>query len=125
MVRIRIEPGSIGEVNHEVRVDGKWVSERTLRRRGETAPRGAERRARAMYRTLSGSQRNVYASGGSRASCETILLAKVQKIREDDATDSVKPRGPRDSLASYVTRWVRQLENRSLPRVYAERTTDT
>lgn len=125
MVRMRIEPGSIGEVNHEVRVDGKWISERALRRRGEAVPKGAERRARAMYRTLSGSQRNVYASGGSRASCETILLAKVQKVREDDATSSVTSRGPRDSLASYVTRWVRQLENRSLPRVYAERTIDT
>lgn len=125
MARMRIEPGSIGEVNHEVRVAGKWISERALKRRGEKTPKGVERRARAMYRTLSGSQKNVYASGGSRASCETILLAKVRKVREDDEASSAPARGPRDSLGSYVERWIDQLENRSLPRVYAERTIDT
>lgn len=125
MGRIRVQPGSIGEVNHEILISGKWTSERTLKRRGETPPKGAERRARAMYRTLSGEQKNLYASGGSRASCETVLLAKVRDVRDDDEACATKLRGPRAPLSIYVERWVEQLENRSLPRVYAQRTIDT
>lgn len=125
MARIKIQPGSIGEVNHEIRVDGRWTSERTLKRRGDTPPKGAERRARALYRTLAGEQKNIYPSGSSRASCETMLLAKVRDIRAEDEAGAAPAAGPRPSLSHYVKRWVVQLENRSLPRVYAQRTIDT
>lgn len=125
MARIRIQPGSIGEVNHEIRVSGRWISERTLKRRGETPPKGAERRARALYRTLSGDQKNIYASGGSRASCETMLLAKVRDIRIEDEAGANQAPGPRPPLAQYVHRCVEQLERRTLPRAYAQRTIDT
>lgn len=125
MARIRVQPGSIGEVNHEVRIAGKWVSERTIKRRGESPPKGTERRARAMYRTLSGQQRDVYASGSSRASCETILLAKVRDVRTEDEAGANIPKGPRSRLSFYVEHWITQLEGHSLPRVYAQRTIDT
>ena len=100
MARARIPAGGFGTISHQVRIDGRWLSESRVRADGITIPRGVERRARLPYRAADGTRGEVTVGGPTRGACETAARARLADIRAQEA-EAARPRA-RGTLRRYV-----------------------
>ena len=123
MARARIPAGGSGTISHQVRIDGRWLSESRVRADGITIPRGVERRARLPYRAADGTRGEVTVGGPTRGACETAARARLADIRAQEA-EAARPRA-RGTLRRYVEQWIALLEAGELPRHYSARSVDT
>nr|WP_283774903.1 tyrosine-type recombinase/integrase [Brachybacterium equifaecis] len=113
-----------GSAHHEVRVDGRWISEDTVRASGVEVGRGVERRAWTRLRLRDGSTRRIFARGKTRGACETALALKAADVKaEDDAAE--RRQGRRGTVLEYVTAWLYAMTHGRLTRNYALRTIET
>ena len=85
MARARIPAGGSGTISHQVRIDGRWLSESRVRADGITIPRGVERWARLPYRAADGTRGEVTVGGPTRGACETAARARLADIRAQEA----------------------------------------
>ncbi|MCL6424461.1 tyrosine-type recombinase/integrase [Brachybacterium sp. JHP9] len=108
-------------MNHEIQIDGRWVSEDRARETGVPIVRGLERRAWVRFRGQDGTSRRLYARGKTRAACATQVAMRVAEAKAaDDAAQRL--RGRRGHVLEYVDAYLVAMDQGRLPRTYALRT---
>lgn len=114
MPRQSLAPGEIGTISHQVKLEGKWVSEEEAKAQG-VKPSSLPRRARARAKLSNGRDVRFMVSGPTKGAIEHRIKLKMREAEEKLARE-IEEQKSRKTLGEYAQRYLDGIDSGVLER---------